>query len=131
MSQELVQRDSTAGPAVDQPRPSPWIIGAAWDLLLFIATPLVILPLLWFSRQKFSPDSIYHVVAAFGATGHHLPGLLRAYGDRTLFHRFRIRFTIAQLSSRSRARRSGTSASSRITRTRPISGSTTSEVTDS
>lgn len=36
-------------------------------------------------------------VAAFGALGHHLPGMLRAYGDRALFRRFRVRFTLAPL----------------------------------
>jgi len=97
VSQERVQGDLAADATVDRPRRSPWIIGAAWDLLLFVATPLVILPVLWLSRRSFSPDSIYAFVAAFGATGHHLPGLMRAYGDRTLFRRFRIRFTVVPL----------------------------------
>ena len=91
------QADSAASSSTDPIRPSPWIIGAGWDLLLFIATPLVILPLLWVSRQVYSADSIYGFVAAFGATGHHLPGLLRAYGDRALFRRFRVRFTVVPL----------------------------------
>lgn len=29
--------------------------------------------------------------------GHHLPGMIRAYGDRALFRRFRIRFIVAPL----------------------------------
>ena len=36
-------------------------------------------------------------VTAFGAMGHHLPGMLRAYGDRELFRRFRTRFLLAPL----------------------------------
>ena len=34
-------------------------------------------------------------VAAFASIGHHLPGFLRAYGDRELFRRFRWRFLLA------------------------------------
>ena len=92
MNQETAQDDSATTPApVSQ---SPWIISGTWDLVLFIATPLLILPLLWLSRQRYSPDLIYAFVTAFGATGHHLPGLMRAYGDRSLFRRFRLRFTL-------------------------------------
>ena len=29
--------------------------------------------------------------------GHHLPGMIRAYGDRALFDRFRTRFVVAPL----------------------------------
>src|SRR5205823_5420464 len=39
----------------------------------------------------------YLFVAAFGAMGHHLPGMIRAYGDRALFERFRWRFIFAPL----------------------------------
>jgi len=97
VSQEMARGDLAAAATADLPRRSPWIIGAAWDLLLFIATPLVILPVLWMSRLSFAPDAIYAFVAAFGATGHHLPGLMRAYGDRALFRRFRLRFTVVPL----------------------------------
>ena len=92
MSQETAQ-DVSAPPLAPAPR-SPWIISRVWDLVLFIATPLLILPLLWLWRQRSSPDLIYAFVTAFGATGHHLPGLMRAYGDRSLFRRFRLRFTL-------------------------------------
>src|SRR5262245_62908327 len=78
-----------------QPSPSPWIQSAGFDLVLFVATPLLILPLialsLWFSR----PSELYLYVAAFGALGHHLPGMMRAYGDRALFTRFKVRFLVA------------------------------------
>ncbi len=75
-------------------RPSRWIIGATWDLVLFIGTPLLILPLMWVSRHHYSDQTIFALVTAFGATGHHLPGMMRAYGDRALFRRFRLRFTL-------------------------------------
>ena len=84
-----------AGKAV--PTGSPWILGPAADLLLFVATPVLIIPLVILSRQRFSDQAIYALVGSLGATGHHLPGLLRAYGDRALFQRFRIRFTVAPI----------------------------------
>jgi hypothetical protein len=34
---------------------------------------------------------------SLGAIGHHLPGMLRAYGDRALFRRFRARFVLAPI----------------------------------
>ena len=73
---------------------SPWILSSFTDLLLFVATPLLIVPLLLLTRQRFSDQAIFAFVSAFGATGHHLPGLLRAYGDRALFQRFRFRLTL-------------------------------------
>src|SRR5262245_21480021 len=76
-------------------RNSPWITSARFDLALFVATPLLILPLialsLWFAR----PSELCLYVAAFGALGHHLPGMMRAYGDRALFARFKVRFLAA------------------------------------
>jgi hypothetical protein len=40
-------------------------------------------------------ETISLVVTAFFAVGHHLPGLIRAYGDRELFRRFYWRFILA------------------------------------
>ncbi|MFN0056078.1 MAG: tetratricopeptide repeat protein [Planctomycetales bacterium] len=84
--------------------PSPssrWILNSWGDLALFVATPLVIVPLVmvllrsaWFG---LSVETLSVLVAAFGALGHHLPGMLRAYGDRELFRRFRLRFILAPL----------------------------------
>jgi tetratricopeptide (TPR) repeat protein len=77
--------------------PSPWIIDAPRDLLLFVATPLLILPLVHLASQRWSAEGIYLTVASFGALGHHLPGMMRAYGDRALFERFKVRFIVAPL----------------------------------
>ena len=85
-------------PAGTSPPPaSTWILGPVADLALFVATPLLILPLIFLSRQQFSDQAIYAIVGTLGATGHHLPGMLRAYGDRALFHRFRVRLTVGPL----------------------------------
>ena len=74
-----------------------WILDAWKDLLLFIATPALIIPLLMAANLRFSDQTIYTMVIALGATGHHLPGMMRAYGDRDLFRRFRVRFIAAPL----------------------------------
>ena len=83
-------------------RPTPvaqstWILGPVADLVLFVATPLLILPLVLLSRRQFTDEMIYAIVGTLGATGHHLPGMLRAYGDRALFRRFRIRLTLGPI----------------------------------
>ncbi len=75
--------------------PSPWITSAGSDLVLFVATPVLILPLILLSLRFAGPSQLDLYVAAFGALGHHLPGMMRAYGDRALFSRFKVRFTIA------------------------------------
>ncbi len=76
-------------------RRSIWILDPARDLLLFVATPLLILPLAWAIRASASDQFFALVVAAFGQVGHNLPGFIRAYGDRDLFRRFRFRFIVA------------------------------------
>ena len=72
-----------------------WILDPARDLLLFVATPLLILPLAWAIRASASDQFFALIVAAFGQVGHNLPGFIRAYGDRDLFRRFRFRFIVA------------------------------------
>ncbi len=76
-------------------RPSGWIMDRPRDLLLVIATPLAIVPLAGLAQLRLSVEEIAMYVAAFGALGHHLPGMMWAYGDRELFERFKIRFTVA------------------------------------
>src|SRR5215831_15248348 len=74
---------------------SPWITSARFDLFFFVATPLLIIPLILLSLRYSGPSQLYLYVAAFGALGHHLPGMMRAYGDRALFSRFKVRFLVA------------------------------------
>ena len=78
-------------------RPNLWILNSWRDLILYVATPLLILPVFALAQSRWSPQDIYLFVAAFGAMGHHLPGMIRAYGDRALFERFRWRFILAPL----------------------------------
>ncbi len=79
------------------PPPSLWILDSWRDLALFVATPLLILPLVELARRQWSVQEIALFVAAFGALGHHFPGMLRAYGDRDLFQRFKTRFIAAPI----------------------------------
>ncbi|MCB9882598.1 MAG: hypothetical protein H6834_12480 [Planctomycetes bacterium] len=84
------------GPTAHVPQ-NPWILGPARDLVFVILTPLLVLPVLLGVRGLLPDQRIYEAVMAFGALGHHLPGMMRAYGDRELFARFRTRFIMAPI----------------------------------
>src|SRR5437763_4449002 len=74
-----------------------WILSSWRDLVLYVGTPLLLIPAFALAQAKWSPQDIYLFVAAFGAMGHHLPGMIRAYGDRALFERFKWRFILAPI----------------------------------
>src|SRR5436309_12300703 len=82
---------------VSAPRPKLWILDSWRDLILYVGTPLLLLPAFALAQARWSPQDIYLFVAAFGAMGHHLPGMIRAYGDRALFQRFKWRFILAPI----------------------------------
>ena len=68
------------------------------DGLLILLTPLLATPavlILYSPWVGMKAETISLIVTAFFATGHHLPGLIRAYGDRELFERFKWRFVLA------------------------------------
>lgn len=93
-----VSQDS-APPAAKGPvaPPSPWILDRWRDLVLFVGTPALLIPIFTAAQARWSAQDIFLFVGAFGAMGHHLPGMIRAYGDRALFRRFRTRFVVAPL----------------------------------
>ncbi len=74
-----------------------WVFGPARDLLLLVATPILILPLAFALEGRETAYTVGLLVAGFGALGHHLPGMMRAYGDRALFQRFRTRFLLSPI----------------------------------
>lgn len=74
-----------------------WVFGPVQDLALLIATPVLILPLAFALEGRETAYTVGLLVAGFGALGHHLPGMMRAYGDRALFQRFRTRFVVSPL----------------------------------
>src|SRR5216110_2967418 len=87
-----------AAPALAAGRkPSLWILDGWRDLILYVCTPLLLVPIFIGAQGLWAAEDIYLFVAAFGAMGHHLPGMIRAYGDRALFQRFRYRFICAPI----------------------------------
>jgi Flp pilus assembly protein TadD len=76
-------------------KPNLWILDSWRDLILYVCTPLLLVPIFVAAQGLWAAEDIYLFVAAFGAMGHHLPGMIRAYGDRALFQRFRWRFIFA------------------------------------
>src|SRR5216117_242740 len=74
-----------------------WILDSWRDLVLYVCTPLLLVPIFIGAQGCWSAGDIYLFVAAFGAMGHHLPGMIRAYGDRALFQRFKWRFIFAPI----------------------------------
>src|SRR5205814_10311266 len=72
-----------AAPAAAR-KPSLWILDSWRDLGLYVCTPLLIVPIFLLAQARWSAQDIYLFVAAFGGMGHHLPGMIRAYGDRPL-----------------------------------------------
>src|SRR5438105_7062534 len=76
---------------------SPWILDRWRDLVLFVGTPVLLIPIFTAAQARWSAQDIFLFVGAFGAMGHHLPGMIRAYGDPALFDRFKIRFVVAPL----------------------------------
>lgn len=71
-----------------------WIIGPVTDVSVFIATPLAIVPAFHLLMNVFSLGLLKLGVMAVSATGHHLPGLIRAYTDRAIFRQFRLRLIL-------------------------------------
>ncbi len=73
-----------------------WIIGPLEDFLLFLGTPLLLLLVFGVAERTWSVAAL-SIFATVLAMGHYLPGLMRAYGDPSLFRRFPWRFTLAPL----------------------------------
>ncbi|MBD3672379.1 MAG: tetratricopeptide repeat protein [Planctomycetaceae bacterium] len=74
---------------------NPWIVNWWQDLLWFIGPPILLVPLFYGLLQKISLSQLSLLVVTLGAVGHHLPGMIRAYGDSDLFVRYRVRFIVA------------------------------------
>ena len=60
-----------------------------------VITPVLIVPVvLILVRQLLTPEQVSLAVISFASLGHHLPGFMRAYGDRELFWRYPWRFLL-------------------------------------
>jgi Tfp pilus assembly protein PilF len=91
---------ASAAPAIGANVPAKrnfWILNCWRDLVLYVGTPLLLAPVFAIAQSQWSGQDIYLFVAAMGSMGHHLPGMIRAYGDRALFERFRWRFLFAPI----------------------------------
>lgn len=102
MATQTIPHPSVSGaklpppPVVSSPAAkSLWILDRWRDLLLFVGTPVLLIPIFAAAQARWSAQDIFLFVGAFGAMGHHLPGMIRAYGDRALFDRFKTRFVVA------------------------------------
>ena len=74
-----------------------WIISPRADVFFFIGTPFLCLLGLLPLRSFFDSHTIAFYALALFATGHHLPGFMRAYGDPDLFNTFKEKFIVAPL----------------------------------
>src|SRR5207247_9042632 len=68
--------------AATAPRKSLWILDSWRDLMLYVGTPLVLLPAFALAQARWSPQDLYLLAAALGAVGHQLPGMIRATAGR-------------------------------------------------
>jgi Tfp pilus assembly protein PilF len=73
-----------------------WIFGPFYDATLVLFTPVLILLAFFVAQRGAWMDGLLTFGLAL-AMGHYLPGVLRAYGDRALFRRYRTRLIAAPL----------------------------------
>lgn len=75
-------------------RPRSWVFNPAADIAIFIATPLI----LAFGFRMFLTAAMLPAlklaVLGISSTGHHLPGFIRAYTDKSIFQRFKWRLIL-------------------------------------
>src|SRR5260370_28394416 len=74
------------------PKKNLWILDSWRDLLFYVGTPLLLVPMFALAQARWRAQDMYLFVAAFGATGHHLLGMIRAFRLRPLFDWFPRRF---------------------------------------
>src|SRR5262249_20756223 len=73
-----------------------WIFSPFLDMAFVLFTPFLILGTFAAARRGGWMNGLLAFALAL-ATAHYLPGILRAYGDQGLFHRFRLRLILAPL----------------------------------
>lgn len=76
---------------------TPYLLDRNRDLGLIIAAPLWVAPMIFLAASGTSDVLVNSIILAVGGMGHHLPGMLRAYGDRALFERFRAWLIVAPI----------------------------------
>lgn len=71
-----------------------WLINPYVDFSFFIAAPLAIVPAFQLLVGWFSLTALKLGVLSVSATGHHLPGFIRAYTDGKIFNQYRARLIL-------------------------------------
>jgi Flp pilus assembly protein TadD len=89
-------RDEIAMTSTTTPTRNYWAFGPIHDLAFVLLTPLAILLTFAIAGRMNWLDGLIAFALA-SAMGHYLPGILRAYGDRALFLRYRFRLIVAPL----------------------------------
>ena len=73
-----------------------WILSPQRDMCFILLAPVFVLALLLWLSQLTTALTVFAIVGIYNIA-HHLPTLLRIYGDRDLFRRYRWRFLLAPL----------------------------------
>lgn len=74
-----------------------WLMGRNADLILFLGIPLAAWPGFLLLSPLIPFTALKLAILSVSATGHHLPGFIRAYTDKGIFERFRARLLIVPL----------------------------------
>lgn len=90
----LPSRSAVSAAGALKPASSPWLIGPWADSIFFIATPLLIIPAWHMLSLVLSLTVLKFAVLSVSATGHHLPGFIRAYTDPVVFKQYRARLLV-------------------------------------
>src|ERR1700682_475230 len=91
--QTQIQQGEAVPDSGAKPRSGFWIFSPLQDMAFVLLTPLPILLTFAAARRGGWMNGLITVALAL-ATAHYLPGILRAYGDRALFRRFRVRLIL-------------------------------------
>jgi hypothetical protein len=57
------------------PKRNAWILSSWRNLIWYVGAPLLLVPMFALAQACWSAQDVYAFVAAFGAIGHHLPGM--------------------------------------------------------
>jgi tetratricopeptide (TPR) repeat protein len=95
MPTSVASRSTKASKSRSTTSGSTWILSPIWDWTLFIGAPLICIAAFVPLRSIWGSENLSLFLLAFFTFGHHLPGFIRAYGDRELFTRYRWRFLLA------------------------------------
>ena len=69
-------------------------MGKGADIGVFFATPLLLIPASFFFLNGTIFPILKLAILGISSTGHHLPGIIRAYTDKAIFAQFRWRLVV-------------------------------------